>query len=121
MTYLIFEKAKSLLGDADANEVVLMEAAQAANAELSARLKDGISPEEIRELFISAAGVLTLSAYSQLGDASDISSFKAGDISVSRRGAGAVRSSAQALRQQAENMLFGYIEDRSFGFRAVRG
>ena len=119
----IFGKAEQLLGSkvsAD-RSAALTAMCQAAGSELEARLRDGVSAEEIEELFVSAAGVLALSMYIQLGAVDDVSSFSAGNVSMSRKSTGETAASAAALRAQAENMLIGYLKDRGFDFTGVRG
>lgn len=88
---------------------------EAASSELVARLKEGVEPESIKPLFVTAAGVLALSMYIALGDKGE-TGFKAGDISVSFGGRAA---SAHALRTQAEAILAAHLRDRGFEFRSV--
>ncbi|HHU23032.1 MAG TPA: hypothetical protein GXZ52_06435, partial [Clostridiales bacterium] len=96
----IYARACSLLGGeaGPENTAALTAMCEAAGAELEARLRQGVSAQEIKKLFVGAAGVLALSMYIQLfGACDDTSSFKAGNVSVSRRGAGSVKISASAL------------------------
>jgi hypothetical protein len=119
----IYARACSLLGGdvGQENAAALTAMCEAAGAELEARLRRGVSAQEIRQLFVSAAGVLALSMYIQLfGACDDTSSFKAGSVTVSRRSPSAVKVSAASLRKQAEAMLAAYLEDRGFDFRGVR-
>ena len=89
--------------------------------ELEGRLRAGVTPGEIMSAFVSAAGVLALSMYIQLGDTSDIGSFKAGNMTVNLRGGDSRAVSAASLRRQAELMLAAWLEDRGFDFLGVRG
>lgn len=93
-----------------------------AAAELESRLRKGVSSESIKELFVTAAGVLALSMYIELGGvATDrIGSFSAGNLSVSLDGS-AVSASAASLRKYAERMLSAYIDGDGFEFVGVRG
>lgn len=93
-----------------------------AAAELESRLRKGVSSESIKELFVTAAGVLALSMYIELGGvATDrIGSFSAGNLSV-RLDGGAVSASAASLRKYAERMLSAYIDGDGFEFVGVRG
>lgn len=72
-----------------------------AAAELESRLRKGVSSESIKELFVTAAGVLALSMYIELGGvATDrIGSFSAGNLSVSLDG-----SAVSASAASCENM-----------------
>jgi len=91
----------------------------AAAGEVTARLREGVTPESAGESFITAAGMLALAMYMELGDAAeDFSSFRAGNVSVTRRRSAA---SAARLRQQAEELLREYISDSGFSFMGVRG
>ena len=121
MTEQIFERALELLNRVCENTATLEAAAEAACRELAGRLRKSFMPEDIEELFVAAGAVLALSMYLQLSDLGAMASFKAGDLSVSKRGERAVRSNANALRRQAEAMLLGFLVDRDFQFRGVRG
>ena len=118
----IYAQALKLLGregESQAEEALRAMCA-AAGEELSARLRQGVDAAGLGERFTQAAGVLALSMYIQLGDAAgEASSYKVGNISVSRRSADGVTSSAAALRRQAELMLSAYLRDNGFSFRGV--
>lgn len=113
----ILSLAARLAGEA-ADETVLSALCDAAAAEIEARLKDGVSLNELGSTYVTAAGVLALSMYCAVGDPEHIRGFRAGDVSV-ELGDGAV--SADKLRELAETMLAGSLRDRGFGFRGVRG
>lgn len=117
----IMMAAKGFLGGACGNEAALSAMCGAAAAELTSRLRDGADANDIGRPFATAAAMLALSMYIQLGECDDWSSFKAGNVSVSRRGSGSVKSAASALRRQAEGMLAAYLYDGGFDFRGVRG
>ena len=88
-----------------------------AGAELLSSLRQGVSPEEIREQFVSAAGVLALSMYIAVDD-SRVSSFRAGNLSVSTVSG---QADADSLRALAETMLASYLTDQGFAFLGVEG
>lgn len=117
----IMMAAKGLLGGACGNEAALTAMCEAASAELTSRLRKDVDVYEISGQFVTAAAMLALSMYIQLGESGDWSSFKAGNVSVSRRGSGSAKSAASALRRQAESMLAAYTYDAGFDFRGVRG
>ena len=124
LTEEILEKAEVLVGrELDEKETALLqEMCAAAARELEQRLRQGVSPQDIQSAFVSAAGVLALSLYIQVGSAGEEeTNLKLGDVSVQRRGAGTARTSANTLRKQAEAMLAAYLEDQGFSFRGVRG
>lgn len=112
----IYSFALSGLGE-ETDRGALEKLCRAASSELLSRLRQGVDPESIKPLFICASGVLALSMYSALGLGGEYS-FRAGNISVSRRTSG---SQADVLRAQAEAMLSEYLADRGFEFRSVEG
>lgn len=95
--------------------------AAAAN-ELEAKLRRGVSSQDISELFVTAAGMLALALCMELENsgAGEISNFRAGNLSVSFR-QGETNRSAASLRKAAENILSAYLEDSGFSFMGVKG
>ena len=63
-----------------------------------------------------AAGMLALSMYIAASGSGEVTAFKAGNLSVERRGG---ESAADSLRRQAELLLSGYMEDQGFAFRCI--
>ena len=117
----IEQRAETLMGEGlDAAKKARLNALCAAAAgEVTARLRDGVTPESAGDTFVTAAGMLALAMYMELGDAAaDFSSFRAGNVSVTRR-----RSAVSAARlgQQAEELLREYISDSGFSFMGVKG
>ena len=104
------------LGGGDIPETVLQSLCAAASAQLLARLKEEVDREAIRSEFVMAAGMLALSMYIAASGSGEVTAFKAGNLSVERRGG---ESAADALRRQAELLLSGYIEDQGFAFRCI--
>jgi len=124
MAYTISDvtnRALALLGGDAADRAVLEKLCAAAASELESRLRAGVSSNGIGELFVTAAGVLALSMYVQVGGADGAKSVKAGNVTVSRRDAGNGAVSAASLRREAETMLSAYLCDRGFEFVGVRG
>lgn len=117
----IFIRANDFLGGVpEKREAALSAMSDSSRAELEARLKDNCGVPE--ELFASAAALLAASMFIQLnGLTADLSSVKLGSLSVAKRGAGSSRSSAAALRTQAEAMLSPWLRDDDFHFQGVRG
>lgn len=110
----IYSFAQEALGQ-EGEQALLEKLCAAASAQLLARLRSGTDPESIKELFVTAAGVLALSMYSALGQSGGALSFRAGNLSVSRSGG----ESAHSLRREAEAMIADYLADRGFEFRSV--
>lgn len=118
----IFEKCALFApeGLSETESAALREACICAESEFEARLRKDADVSET--LFVSACAVLALSLFVQLSDTgSSASGIKLGSLSITKRGAGSARSSAAALRKQAENMLSAQLEDRGFFFAGVRG
>lgn len=78
---------------------------------LTARLRDGFTPEDCRAEFVAAASLMALA---ELGCAADVEEFQAGDLTV-KRGAD---TASQCLRRQGEWILAPYLKDR-FSFTGV--
>ncbi|NCB51058.1 MAG: hypothetical protein EOM54_04140 [Clostridia bacterium] len=117
----ITARALALLGGDAADAAVLEKLCAASASELESRLREGMTSDGIGELFVTAAGVLALSMYVEVGGADGAKSVKAGNVTVARREAGGGIASAAALRREAEAMLSAYLRDRGFGFVGVRG
>jgi len=120
----IYQKAEAFLGEGQLSSergAVLESMCELAAAELEARLREGLSPQEIREQFVIAAGILALSLYISLGEGESLSAFKAGNIAVTKKTQGQTAASAASLRKMAEAALGACLEDRGFDFRGVRG
>ena len=114
-------KAETLLPGSigDAERAALTAVCAAAQAALAARLREGVTQESLGETFTTACGLLAIAMYMELGDAAgDVSSFRAGNISVTRRRGG---TSAARLRVRAEELLSDWLEDRGFAFQGVDG
>lgn len=117
----IFEKAKVLYREelSAAAESSLYEMCISAYSELLQRLKDEVSIDLIHDQFVRAASVLSISLFIGL-DCSSLDSFSAGNVTLKRRGSGSSRSAALSLRNQAELMMTGYLNDGGFCFGTVR-
>ena len=124
MIYLdeIYDCVESLLGYdiTDQQVTIVRTVCEAAESELLKRIKQGVSIETIKPLFISAAGILALSMYMQLDGVEEITAFSAGNLSISKRTQEQISASAHALRKQAEAMLASYLIDNGFDFRGVQ-
>lgn len=114
----IFEMAKVLVRSnlSESEESALKEMCAAAFHELSFRLRDDLSVDDIRDQFIRAAATLGLSLFVGV-NADKAVKFSAGSVNVEKRSGDA---SARSLRKQAELMLTGFLKDGGFAFRAVR-
>ena len=87
----------------------------AALAELTARLKEGVTAQELGERFVTAAALLAASLCAAAGETGE-TALKAGNVSVS---AGAGGQAARQLRDRALEMLSGCLTEQGFDFRGV--
>lgn len=88
----------------------------AATASLTARLKDGLQPEDCKADFIAAASLFALAALNGVKDPGALEQFSAGDLTVKR--GSAADTASNVLRNQAELMIAPYLKD-NFSFVGV--
>lgn len=88
----------------------------AAEAELAARLKDGISAEDCGDVFVTAAAFIAIAMTAELRSVSDgIESYSAGNVSVRKKDG----ASSKVLRERAESIMAQYTTDGGFCFMGV--
>ena len=107
----IAARAASLSGESSEG---LAPFAATAEAMLRVRLREGVDPEEIRDLYVAAGALMALAVRESAGGEID---WTAGAVSVSRRGSGG----AAALMAEAGALLAGYTRDGDFCFLGVDG
>ena len=116
LTEQVYAQAVLLAGDLENREDQLLRVLCAgAVSSLTARLREGIRPEDCRADFVAAASLFALSALSMADEESAVEMFQAGDLSVRRRSRDAA---SNCLRNQAELMIAPYLKDR-FSFMGV--
>jgi hypothetical protein len=116
LTEQIFAHALVLAGELEPRQEALLKVlCRSAENALSMRLRQGLTPEDCKADFISAAGLYALSAMSGMDEMDRLEQITAGDITLKRAG-GDVASNC--LRHQAELMITPYLKDR-FVFRGV--
>lgn len=113
----IFDFTRTLSGERTPEEI-LRALCAAASAELRQRLKAGVSVEEIHSAFVTATGLLALSMAMLADGEGGLTGFQAGSLSLRF---GEQPLSAGRLRQQAEALLRGYLDDEGFAFVGVPG
>ncbi len=89
---------------------------QAAEAELTGLLRDGVTVQECGQAFILAAAWLALAGLE--GSDSGVERFTAGAVTI-QRSDGSLRQ--KALRLQAFQVMRPWLRDRGFVFRGVKG
>ena len=91
----------------------LQEICEACAESLAARLRDGITPENIREPFVTAASYYSAAAL--LGMGQDVEEFKVGDMTVRNRD---ISRRQKDLYRQADVLIAPYLLD-NFLFMGV--
>lgn len=111
----------TLLSEAGEGREALLEAlCQAAEAELTGKLREGLVPEDCGGAFPVAAAWLALAGLcAGQGAAGEPPSWSAGAVSVS--GAAPAGERASTLRKQAFELMAPYLRDEGFWFQGVRG
>lgn len=92
----------------------------AAEAELTARLRYGLTPDDCGGLFTAAAALLALSMCMAAGW-QGVEAYTAGEVTVKYAEQGQRLAGCENLRRQAETMIAPYIYDTGFAFRGVDG
>lgn len=118
MQETILKYAKDIGTAGEGQEALLEALCLAAEAELTGRLREGLTPEDCGEAFPVAAAWLALAGLC-VGQAGEPSAWSAGAVSVS--GAAPAEKRADNLRRQAEELMAPYLRDEGFWFQGVRG
>ena len=117
LTEQVFAQAALLAGELDGRQTNLLRLLCGASASsLTARLREGLTPEDCKADFIAAASLLALAQLNGVDDA-QVEEFKAGDLTV-KQGSKNRDAASQCLQRQAELMIAPYLKD-SFSFRGV--
>ena len=84
--------------------------------------REGVAPKDCEGAFICASAWLAAAALTdaRLGGAEELSSLRAGDVTIEVRG-GANSERAAALRRSARQLMAPYTEGGGFFFCAVKG
>ena len=113
----VYAQALLLAGELEDNEGdILSTLCTAATASLSARLREGLHPEDCRADFVAAASLFALAELNAVKAGTAMEQITAGDLTV-RRDASADPAS-KVLRNQAQLVIAPYLKD-SFCFRGV--
>lgn len=113
LTEQVFAQALLLAGDQQQRqEELLMLLCSASVNSLTARLRQGLSPEDCLADFIAAASLYALAA---LSAQSDMEKIVAGDVTLQRSSTDAA---SNCLRYQADVIIAPYLKD-NFSFRGV--
>ncbi len=111
----VFAQAAVLAGELDTQQSDLLAVlCSAATAGLTARLREGLTPEDCKADFLAAASLYALAALSCTG-AGAVTEFKAGDLTLKQ---GTADAAARCLQRQAQMLMGPYLADR-FSFAGV--
>ena len=118
LTEQVYAQAAVLAGEVDARQQALLKVlCGAAVSSLASRLREGLTPEDCRGDFITAASLHALAALGSAAAEGLVEEFKAGDLTV-RQGTAAMDAAARCLQMQAETLMGPYLKDR-FAFLGV--
>lgn len=113
LTEQVYAQACLLADTLDEKEQQLLQIlCRAAVNNLTARLRDGLTPEDLKADFIAAA---SLFAIASLSGAKDVGEMKLGDVTIKRSGAD---TASKCLQNQAALIIAPYLKD-GFCFRGV--
>ena len=122
MNEQIVTLAQTISGAAEAEQALLEQLCAASAREWESRLQEGVAPEDCGAAFVCAAALSAAAGLSTARSGGDtITSFKAGQISVSGMAAAEIDSAANGLRLQAEMLMAPFIRDDQFCFKGVPG
>jgi hypothetical protein len=118
LTEQVFAQAVLLAGELDERQRDLLSLlCIASTSSLTARLRDGLNPEDCRADFVAAASLFALAAMNDADEQVALEEFKAGDLTVKQNGHSRDAAS-RCLHHQAELMIMPYLKDR-FSFTGV--
>lgn len=113
LTDQVFAQALLLAGEMDKQQTDLLKIlCRAAVTSLSARLREGLFPEDCKADFVAAASLYALAALNEAGGSEE---FKVGDLTVKR---GSADTPSRCLHRQAELIMAPFLKDR-FVFQGV--
>ena len=116
LTQQVFAQAALLAGQLEEQQTQLLQVlCSAACSSLTARLREGITPEDCRADFVAAASLFALAALNEAGQASALEEFKAGDLTIRRS---AADTPSRCLHHQAELIMMPFLKD-NFVFQGV--
>lgn len=116
----IIALTRTISGAAETEEALLELLCTAAEEALTKRLREGLSAADCGAAFRCAAAFTAAAGLSGARE-DGVSSFTAGAVSVSARGAADTAALAAGLRDWAEQLMAPYVTEGGFAFCGVRG
>ena len=117
LTDQVYAQAALLAGQLEENQPDLLRVlCTCATASLSARLREGLRPEDCKADFVASASLFALAELNSVKDGTTLEQITAGDLTIRKANSGDTASNV--LRNQAQLMIAPYLKDR-FCFRGV--
>ena len=112
----VFAQAALLAGPLEDQQIHILDAlCRASTASLTARLREGLQPEDCRAEFVAAASLYALAALNSVKSGEQMEQVVAGDLTIRRR---CTDAASVCLYTQAELVIAPYLKDW-FSFRGV--
>ena len=116
LTEQTFAQALLLAGELTEHQQQMLEALCICKTSiLTARLRNGLQPEDCKADFIAAASLLALADLSSIKEDANVEQITAGDFTIKK---GSRDAASNCLRAQAELMIAPYLKD-NFSFQGV--
>ena len=116
LTELVFAQAVLLAGQLNEQQNQLLQVlCNAACSSLTARMRDGFTPEDCKAEFVAAASLYALAALNEAGQTDRLEEFRAGDLTIRKNPSDAP---SRCLYRQAELMMMPFLKD-NFVFQGV--
>lgn len=117
----IYTLACAIVTPTEAEQPLLEALCTAALADLTGRLREGLTPEDCGGAFPCAAALLAAAGLLPCRESGGVEQFTVGEVSIRTAGGGDRCSAAATLRSQSAALIAPYCGDDSFAFLGVRG
>lgn len=104
----VYAQAVLLTGTDGYSAALLQLLCKSAVSALTARMREGIGPDDCKAEFVAAASLYALAALSEGDEMKNMEQVRMGDVTM-QRGSGSV--AARCLRNQAERIMYPYLQD----------
>lgn len=116
----IYEMAAEAVSPTPAEQPVLDTLCTAAETELTAQLREGVTSDSCGTIFIFSAALIAAAEMMMLRSINQVEQFTAGEVSI-RSGQGKAAEFAASLRRQAKELMSPFSTDSGFCFMGVQG
>ena len=117
LTDQVYAQAALLAGQLEGNQPDLLRVlCTCATASLTARLREGLRPEDCKADFVASASLFALAELNSVKDSTTLEQITAGDLTIRKEGS--ADPASNVLRNQARLMIAPYLKD-CFSFRGV--